>query len=145
MDEAVLLLVLRLGAGGLLLLFIGALGVLLWRDFRVVSQEIESRRTPKGKLVVLAHDESPLNLYDEFPLLPLTSLGRGPTNTISLPDAFISNDHALVSYQGGHWWLEDRGSSNGTALNGALITEPVALSNGDLIGLGRITLRLELE
>ncbi len=81
----------------------------------------------------------------EFPILPLTSLGRAPTNTIHLPDSFASNEHALIAYRSGNWWLEDRNSSNGTLLNGTRISEPVILSSGDLIGIGRITLRLQLE
>src|SRR5215470_10486813 len=80
-----------------------------------------------------------------FPLLPLTSLGRAPTNTITLNDTFASGEHALVTLRGGQWWLEDRGSSNGTLLNGYRIEEPVVISTGDVIGVGQVELKLELE
>ncbi len=145
MNEAVLLLVLRLGAAGLLLLFVGALLLLLWRDYQVTTREIEQQRVPRGRLIVLASDSEEVPLDTEFPLLPLTSLGRAPTNTVHLADSFASNEHALITYREGNWWLEDRDSSNGTFLNGSRVREPVILSSGDLIGIGRVTLRLQLE
>jgi len=144
-NEALLLLGLRLSAASLLLLFTAAILWLLWRDFRLTTREIEKQRIPRGRLIVLASDADELTIDAEFPILPLTSLGRAPTNTIHLPDSFASNEHALIAYRSGNWWLEDRNSSNGTLLNGTRISEPVILSSGDLIGIGRITLRLQLE
>jgi hypothetical protein len=144
-NEAMLLLAFRLGAALLLLLFTGALLVILWRDFRVTTREIEKQRIPRGRLVVLASDNEDVALDTEFPLLPLTSLGRAPINTVYLADSFASNEHALITYRGGNWWLEDRNSSNGTFLNGSPVSEPVIVSSGDLIGVGRVTLRLQLE
>ena len=79
-----------------------------------------------------------------FPLLPLTTLGRGPTNTVVLNDSFCSQEHALVAQRAGQWWLEDRNSSNGTRLNGEPVSEPVVVSSGDVIGIGRIDLKVEL-
>ncbi len=145
MNEAVLLLILRLGAAGLLLLFVAGLFFLLWRDYQITTREIEQQRIPRGRLIVLASDNEDIALDTEFPLLPLTTLGRAPTNTVHLADTFASNEHALITYREGNWWLEDRNSSNGTFLNGSRISEPVILSSGDLIGIGRVTLRLQLE
>ncbi|GAB4570575.1 MAG: FHA domain-containing protein [Anaerolineae bacterium] len=145
MNEAAILLALRLGAAALLLLFTGSILLLLWRDYRITTREIEQQRIPRGKLIVLASDAEEVAVDTEFPLLPHTSLGRAPTNTVYLADSFASNEHAQITYRGGNWWLEDRGSSNGTFLNGTRINEPVILSSGDLIGIGRVTLRLQLE
>ncbi len=145
MNEALILLALRLGAATLLLLFTGAILLILWRDFQVTTREIEQQRIPRGRLLVLASDSEDIALDSEFPLLPLTSLGRAPTNSVYLADSFASNEHALITYRGGSWWLEDRDSSNGTFLNGVRINEPVVMSSGDLIGIGRATLRLQLE
>jgi len=78
-------------------------------------------------------------------LRPLTSLGRAPTNTIVLDDTFCSHQHARVLRRDGQWWLEDQNSSNGTRLNGEPISEPVVLSSGDVIGIGQLELRVELE
>jgi hypothetical protein len=145
MDLATLLLALRILAGLLLLAFLGALFVMIWRDYRVVNREIESRTRQRGRLVVLSADKSTLQPGMVFPLLPLTSLGRAPTNTIIIDDTFASSEHALVMLRGGQWWLEDRHSSNGTLLNGYPVHEPVVVSTGDVIGLGQVQLKLELE
>jgi hypothetical protein len=139
------LLVLRVVSGSLLLLFLAALFVMMWRDFRVISFEISTRTRPQGHLVVINTSETGPKTGSTFPLLPLTSLGRSPTNTIVLEDAFISGEHATITLRSGRWWLEDRGSSNGTQLNGYRIRESVIVSTGDIISVGQIDLKLELE
>ncbi len=145
MSLDVVLLFLRVVAGLLLLLFLLALFVMLWRDYGIVSREVASRRRSLGRLVVIKADGTVLKPGTAFPLLPLTSLGRAPSNTIMLDDSFASNEHALVALRGGRWWLEDRGSSNGTLLNGYRIQESVVISTGDVICVGQVELKLELE
>lgn len=144
-NEALALLALRLGAAGFLLIFTGSLFLLLWRDFRVTTRELEKQRIPRGSLSVLASDTDDVALDADFPLLPMTSMGRAPTNTVYLNDHFASNEHATIAYRSGNWWLTDRGSSNGTFLNGTRIDEAVIVSDGDLIGVGRVTLRLQFD
>ncbi len=136
---------LRIASGGLLLIFLGVLFALLWRDYLATAQEIESRHKQRGRLVVLSADGMPIMTGTAYPLLPLTSVGRAPTNTISLDDTFASGEHALFTLRGGQWWLEDRGSSNGTLLNGYRVEEPTVVSAGDVISVGRVELKLELE
>ncbi len=74
-----------------------------------------------------------------YPLLPLTSLGRSPTNTIPISDDYASGEHALVALRSGQWWLEDRQSRNGTTINGMPITQPVIITDGDIIGVGSVS------
>jgi FHA domain len=145
MNADSVLFALRVLAGLLLLAFIGALLVMTWRDYHAVSQEVISRTRRRGRLVVMQSNGATLKPGMAFPLLPLTSLGRAPTNTIVLNDTFASNEHALVMLRSGQWWLEDRNSSNGTLLNGYRIQEPVVISAGDVIAVGRVELKLELE
>jgi hypothetical protein len=145
MNADSLLFALRAAAGLLLLAFVGALLVMTWRDYHAVSQEVISRTRRRGRLVVMQSNGATLKPGVAFPLLPLTSLGRAPTNTIVLNDTFASNEHALVTLRSGQWWLEDRNSSNGTLLNGYRIQEPVVISAGDVIAVGRVELKLELE
>src|SRR6266700_1641056 len=132
------LFLLRVAAGLLLLVFVGAVFVMMWRDYRAITREVDTRTKRRGRLVIMRTDGSGLRIGATFPLLPLTSLGRSPTNTITLNDTFASGDHALVTLRGGQWWLEDRGSSNGTILNGYRIEEPVVISTGDVIGVGQV-------
>jgi hypothetical protein len=148
MSLEALLLILRIAAALLLLAFVGALFVMMWRDYHAVSLEVVSRTRKRGRLVVVNSDNgdgTPVKQGMTFPLLPLTSLGRAPTNTIVLNDTFTSNEHALVTLRSGQWWLEDRNSSNGTLLNGYRIQEPVVVSAGDVIAVGRVELKLELD
>ncbi|MBP2145612.1 DNA-binding HxlR family transcriptional regulator [Methanofollis sp. W23] len=51
----------------------------------------------------------------------------------------VTHPHALLSLEEGVWYLEDCGSTGGTVLNSVPLEgrERVALSDGDLIGLGK--------
>jgi hypothetical protein len=162
----VLLLILRVITGAVLLSFLGAVFLVLWRDYRAAVQAAAVTQRQRGRLVVvqpgrLAADdgggqtaeltgtadalEAAALTGTSFPLLSLTSLGRGPMNTVVLNDTFCSQEHALVTWRGGQWWLEDRHSSNGTRLNGEKIAGPVVVSSGDVIGIGQIALKVELD
>ncbi len=144
MSTDLILLVLRIVGAALLLGFMAAIFSVLWRDYHVTAAAASEEKRQRGRLVVIgSHDGSAPQ--DSYPLLPLTSLGRSPTNTIVLHDTFCSQEHALVTRRGGQWWLEDRNSSNGTLLNGERINEPVVVSSGDVIGIGQVQLKLELE
>ncbi len=145
MSLDVFLFILRVVAGLLLLAFIGAMFLLMWRDYRAVSAEVATRTRRQGRLVVTRAHNARYKPGTAFPLLPMTSIGRAPTNTIVLDDSFASVEHATLTLRGGKWWLEDRNSSNGTLLNGYRIEEPVVLSTGDLIVIGQVELKLELE
>ncbi|MCE7945948.1 MAG: FHA domain-containing protein [Chloroflexi bacterium CFX4] len=145
MPQDVILFALRMFASLLLLTFFGAVMVMLWRDFRTASAEVDTRTRKRGRLIVIGVEDGGTPSGKSYPLLPLTSLGRAPTNTVILEDSFASGEHALITLRDGQWWLEDRGSSNGTLLNGYLVEEPVVLSTGDVIAVGRIALKLELD
>jgi pSer/pThr/pTyr-binding forkhead associated (FHA) protein len=80
-----------------------------------------------------------------FPLLPVTSLGRAATNTAAIPDEAISLEHALLHLREGQWWLEDLDSRNGTRLNDVPVTQPAPVVPGDVIGIGRTKLKIEIE
>jgi len=140
-----LLFALRVLTAAVLLAFATALFVVVWREYRMAAEAADDRRRRRGRLVVTRARESTVEVGNAFPLLPLTSIGRGPTNTIVLDDTFASQEHALVTRRGGQWWLEDRNSSNGTTLNGEPVREPTVISSGDVIGIGQVQFKLELE
>ncbi|MCY0995512.1 FHA domain-containing protein [Myxococcus sp. MISCRS1] len=71
----------------------------------------------------------------EFPLGPLTSLGRHPSNTLRLVDREVSKEHATIEKVGKDFVLKDLGSSNGTFVNGKRVKE-LRLKDGDEIALG---------
>jgi hypothetical protein len=66
-------------------------------------------------------------------------LGRRDFQHMVAPDKadLISRQHVMVTYENGHYYIEDRGSTNGTRLNGSSIkgTGRQALKDGDTIDL----------
>ncbi len=71
-------------------------------------------------------------------LEPEHLVGRSPQCTLQLAPGYVSAQHALIRWNGSSWRLLDRGSRNGTHLNGKLV-EPgrdVALEQGAVIAFG---------
>lgn len=71
-------------------------------------------------------------------------IGRESDNPIALPnDTTSSRRHATISQANGGYTIRDEGSSNGTFVNGAKITEQ-KLSPGDEIQIGGTKFRFEV-
>ena len=66
-------------------------------------------------------------------------LGREPEHG-GFDSVTVSRRHARIVVEGGHAVLEDLGSKNGTSLRGRRIASRQALTDGDEIGLGAVTL-----
>ena len=146
MSNEIILLILRIISALLLVIFLGALYRILWRDQRRAIAEIDMKRQSYGYLVMLREMDGHYHLTGEkYMLKPITSLGRSPTNTVPIADNFSSSEHALVTLKQGQWWLEDRNSRNGTLLNNVPVKQPVVIADGDIIGIGQIRLRMDLE
>ena len=62
-----------------------------------------------------------------------TSLGRGESCDIVIPDRKISRHHAQISIGEEGTFLKDLGSKNGTHHNGEIISQSVFLQDGDII------------
>lgn len=79
-----------------------------------------------------------------FPLGGSVTMGREPTNGVALDrDTTTSRRHAQITVDGGGCRLQDLGSSNGTFVNGAKVTE-TALQPGDEISVGGTRFRFEV-
>jgi hypothetical protein len=140
------LFLLRVVSGVILLALMGTLLVFLWRDYRGAVEQIHSARRRYGQIVALQEiDGSLIPTGDIFPLLPYTTLGRAPTNSVVVGDSFASSEHALITLRDGRWWLEDRNSRNGTLLNDIPVTQSVIMTDGDLVGIGHRRYRIELD
>ncbi|NJN55394.1 MAG: FHA domain-containing protein [Anaerolineae bacterium] len=64
----------------------------------------------------------------------------------TLNDRSVSPLHARVRWRNGRHWLYDEGSENGVFLNYARLgLSPRPLADGDLIQLGRVSLRAQLR
>jgi len=79
-----------------------------------------------------------------FPLHGVAVIGRDASNPIALDrDTTSSRRHAQITDQGGVFHLQDLGSSNGTYVNGARVTD-TPLSPGDEIAIGGTRFRFEV-
>jgi hypothetical protein len=120
--------------------------IVIWRQYRTTLEQLESNRRVYGQLIALQEiDGLYVVVGTTYPLRPVTSLGRAPTNHIVIQDTFASGEHAQIVLRSGQWWLEDRRSRNGTTLNELPIIGPTVITDGDIIGIGNRRYKLELE
>lgn len=126
----------------LLLLYIFLARVIraLVRDLRAAARETIDR---PGRLVVLESPAGEPEVGRSFGLDVITPLGRDVNNAIVIDDPFASADHAVLTYRGRSWYLEDLGSTNGSFINGQPIDRVAALSYGDEVQIGQVRFRLE--
>ena len=64
-------------------------------------------------------------------------------NAIVVDDQFVSAEHAVLTFRGRTWYVEDLGSTNGTFVNGVPVEGVSPLGYGDELQLGQVRLRLE--
>ncbi len=64
------------------------------------------------------------------------SVGRGRGNVVRLTDQNVSRRHARLVRQNGRYLVEDLDSLTGTRINGAPLTGPTLLAEGDQVGIG---------
>ena len=97
-----------------------------------------SRKAPR-KLVVVAGAlaGTSINLDDA----PVT-IGRANDSTLVLTDDYASTKHARVFLRDGQWLVEDLGSTNGTYLDRAKVTQPTPVGTGTPIRIGKTVLEL---
>ena len=72
------------------------------------------------------------------------TIGRAVDNDIVLTDIAVSRKHFDLRHEGGTWVLVDRGSGNGTLVNGNVEDQPFMLANGDTIEIGNTMFRFEI-
>ncbi len=87
----------------------------------------------KGKLIAIDTDLG----ATEFPLEPLTFIGRTPENQIRLNKPAVSRRHAQIAQSDSGYVLRDLNSENGTYVNGERVKEK-ALANGDRVQIGTV-------
>ena len=71
-----------------------------------------------------------------------TTLGRKPHNDIVFDQLVVSGEHCVFELKGlADVYIEDRGSTNGTYINGHMIKSRQRLHDGDMIGIGHVVLQ----
>jgi len=87
-------------------------------------------------LLVLESADEGLEAGQTIALSAAVTIGRSEENSLQVADRFISSRHALICLRDGRRILVDRGSTNGTFVNGDRVEEEIELSDGDRIALG---------
>lgn len=98
---------------------------------RVLAYLIEKEGEQVGRVYQLEDD--------------VTDIGRDPRNHVVVTDVMVSGFHARVERgPDGGFVVMDRGSSNGSRLNGEPLTSPRPLKENDEVGFGSTTLVLKV-
>ena len=111
----------------------------LLRDVRAATRDPAAAL---GRLVVVASGGVPPP-GAVFALDAVTTLGRDLGSSVVLDDPYASAQHAVLTFRGSAWYVEDLGSTNGTYVDGVRITGIARLGYGGEIQVGDIRLRLE--
>ena len=137
---AIIVLFLRIGAVAALYGFLGWALWVLWQDLRAPrDQDISREFVVRIELSDLDNQQIHTFSIQQF------TLGRDPTCDLQVMDSEVSTQHAQLSFHHGQWWLQDLESKNGTYLNHELVIEPVALMDGDVIGIGQMNYEVNLR
>jgi len=136
----VVLWILRLGFVLFIYIFLFMVARALWQDLRA---GVQGAGQPLGRLVVIGAKEGKPAAGTSYPLDAVNSIGRDVNNSIVIDDSFVSSEHAVLTFRGRAWYVEDRGSTNGTWLNGQKVETLLPLGYGDEVQIGQVRLRLE--
>jgi hypothetical protein len=132
--------VVRLLFLALLYLFLFGVARALLRDLRAAAREPMAEL---GRLVVVASPAGEPVAGTTLSLDAITTIGRDVNNAIVVDDQFASAEHAVLTYRGRTWYVEDLDSTNGTFVNGARVEGVAPLGYGDELQIGQVRLRLD--
>jgi hypothetical protein len=128
------------------ILFLALLYAFLFVVVRVLLRDLRAASRGRGELGRLVVLESPLGeppTGSAFSLDAIATLGRDVNNSIVVDDPFVSGEHAVLTFRGRSWYVEDLGSTNGTFVNGLPVDSVAGLGFGDELQLGEVRFRID--
>lgn len=129
------------------LLFLLLLYVFLFRVVRTLLRDLRAAAreptTTLGRLVVIDSPASEPPAGHVFAIDAITTLGRDVNNSIVVDDPFASAEHAVLTFRGSAWYVEDLGSTNGSYVNGHRVDGVATIGFGDELQVGQVRFRLE--
>jgi pSer/pThr/pTyr-binding forkhead associated (FHA) protein len=109
------------------------------RRSRTKQKPAKPRRGVPTQVVILeGGNQGEAVSLEQAPLL----IGRGNDAAIRLDDDYVSTRHARIASSGDQWFVEDLGSTNGTYVGSARITQATALQLGTQVRIGKTILEL---
>jgi len=129
------------------LLFLGLLYLFLFRIARALIGDLRAAaREPGaelGRLVIVTSPGGEPPEGTSLALDAIATIGRDVNNAVVVEDQFVSAEHAILTFRGRNWYVEDLGSTNGTFVNGSPVDGVAPLGFGDVVQVGQVRLRLE--
>jgi pSer/pThr/pTyr-binding forkhead associated (FHA) protein len=128
------------------LLFLALLYLFLFAVVRVLLRDLRSAsRSPAelGRLVAVASPRGEPMPGSSFSLDAVTTIGRDVNSGIVVDDPFASAEHAVLTFRGRAWYVEDLASTNGTFVNGVPVAGIAEIGFGDELQVGEVRLRLD--
>jgi len=122
-------------------LFIGWIGITIYRDLRA---NMTGKTELKAPLITIKGQDDWASIEKQF-LKPEIIIGRDPDSDIIVPDETISLRHCKISYHHKQWWANDLNSTNGTFLNENPIESPIIITNEDNLRLGNVSFSININ
>jgi pSer/pThr/pTyr-binding forkhead associated (FHA) protein len=108
------------------------------KSSRAAKAPTKRRGSPTHVLVVEGSNVGERAELDQAPVL----IGRGADAAIRLDDDYVSTRHARIAQSADQWFVEDLGSTNGTYVGSARITQPTTITLGTQVRIGKTILEL---
>jgi Zn-dependent metalloprotease/uncharacterized protein YegL len=123
----------------LLVLAVTGGGVAVYALQRNRKRILPAKPGPKARLIGMKADGEKIDvdIFDGY------LIGRGTACHLQLPDLNVSRVHAQLRYSQGAWYIQDRGSTGGTWINGQRVNA-AGLHTGDRIQIGATQLEFRL-
>ena len=89
--------------------------------------------------IIVTHENNEMDEYDFDVEIKTITIGRRSTNDVCVPHLSVSGVHCKITIDGEGSMIEDQNSTNGTYINGRLISRQL-LNDGDDIVIGKARL-----
>jgi pSer/pThr/pTyr-binding forkhead associated (FHA) protein len=103
----------------------------------IIYKDIRLQELPAKKAVLTVVSSNHLSIGDQIPLDKTIVIGRENICDVVLNDNYASARHARIYKIGGVFRIEDLASTNGTFVDGKIISQPVTLKDKNQIKIGQ--------
>jgi len=119
--------------------------VIIVSALKIMSKDVKrgvlkgSRNLGWKLKIVYSEDGGSFVEGDIIPIGSKLTIGRNKNNQMVLPSQSVSNYHAIIYFEDGRYMLEDLNSTNGTFINGVMVSKK-SLQPGDEISISQTLL-----
>jgi hypothetical protein len=89
--------------------------------------------------IIVTHEDGEIDEFEFEADRAVITIGRRSTNDVCVPNLSVSGMHAQITFDESAAWIEDLNSTNGTYINGRMITRQ-QLNNAEEIIIGKTRL-----